>query len=283
MATTTQGRGESESLQQNIIDEAPRLGKSSRFRFRCHPGVDCFNRCCADVNIVLTPYDALRLRKALGLGSAELMTRYTIQPFTKEQRLPVLLLKMRDDEGKTCPFVGPKGCEVYEDRPWSCRMYPVGKASSGTSSRVGEEFFFVLSEDHCHGHREQQEWSIAEWLEDQGVAAFDAFGDRYRDLVLHERLLTGEQLGPAKMDMYFMACYDLDRFRRFVFESRFLQRFEVDSSAVEKIRTDDEALLNFGVDWLRFSLCGEPTMRVRPEVLEARKRALSDKPTRSDG
>ena len=36
--------------------------------------------------------------------------------------------------------------------------------------------------------------------------------------------------------MFYMACYDLDRFRRFVFETRFLQLFEVDEARVEALR-----------------------------------------------
>ena len=43
---------------------------------------------------------------------------------------------------------------------------------------------------------------------------------------------------------------------------------------VENLRTDDEALLNFGLDWLRFALFGEKTMRVKDEVLEKKRDEL---------
>ncbi len=65
-----------------------------------------------------------------------------------------------------------------------------------------------------------------------------------------------------------MACYDLDTFREFVFKSTFLTRFDLDGAAVEKLQTDDEALLQFAFRWLRFALFGEPTMQPRPEESE---------------
>ncbi|NIQ89284.1 MAG: YkgJ family cysteine cluster protein, partial [Deltaproteobacteria bacterium] len=70
------------------------------------------------------------------------------------------------------------------------------------------------------------------------------------------------------------ACYDLDKFREFVFESTLLARFEVDEDFVEEMRYDDEALLRFAFLWLRFSLFGEQTVKVKAEVAEAFKEKL---------
>ena len=74
--------------------------------------------------------------------------------------------------------------------------------------------------------------------------------------------------------MLYTACYDLDKFREFVFESTLLERFEVDEDFVEEMRQDDEALLRFAFLWLRFSLFGEPTVKPRSEVVEAFKGKL---------
>jgi hypothetical protein len=63
--------------------------------------------------------------------------------------------------------------------------------------------------------------------------------------------------------MFFMAAYDLDAFREFVFTTTFVKRFDLDDALVERLRTDDEALLLFGFRWLRFALFGEPTLRRR--------------------
>jgi hypothetical protein len=61
-----------------------------------------------------------------------------------------------------------------------------------------------------------------------------------------------------------MASYDLDTFRQFVFESSFLERFEVDINTVKSIRSEQESLLKFGMEWLLFALFNEGT--IRPKV-----------------
>ena len=66
-----------------------------------------------------------------------------------------------------------------------------------------------------------------------------------------------------------MGCYDLDRFRQFVFESSFLDRFELEDDLVEQIRSDDEALLRFAFRWLRFAIFAEPTLKARDTEAKA--------------
>ena len=77
--------------------------------------------------------------------------------------------------------------------------------------------------------------------------------------------------------MMYTACYDLDRFREFVFVSTLLQRFEIDEDLVEEMRQDDEALLRFAFLWLRFSLFGEQTVKIKKEVAEAFKGTIDKK------
>jgi Fe-S-cluster containining protein len=257
-------------FKDQILKEYPRLTREDRFRFACHPGVPCFNRCCRDVNIFLTPYDLLRMKDRLGISSEEFLARYAIIPFSKELRTPLVALKMNEDDEKACPFVGPQGCGIYEDRPWACRMYPLGLASPAEHPRQTEHpFYFLLHEEHCEGHCEDEEWTVAQWIADQGIEPYDEMGERFKQISLHGRLLLGEPLDPPKMDMLFMACYDLDRFRRFVFESTFLQRFDLDEQTIAEIRADDAELLKFGYRWIRFCLFGEPTMKVRDDAKPA--------------
>ncbi len=71
-----------------------------------------------------------------------------------------------------------------------------------------------------------------------------------------------------------MACYDLDKFRRFVTESKFLKYFDVEPELAETIRTDDVELMKFAFRWLRFALFNEPTMKIRKEVLEKKQKSM---------
>jgi len=176
-----------ELLKEKIINEQERLGPQDTFRFRCHPGVSCFNTCCSDVNIFLSPYDVLRLKKRLGISSTEFLEKYALLPVQRDMTTPVVLLRMGDNEAKSCQFLTEKGCGVYGDRPWPCRMYPVGLATSRDTEDGwrGERFYFLLEEEGCMGHREPEEWTIQQWLDDQEVDAYDEWGEAYKELSLH--------------------------------------------------------------------------------------------------
>jgi hypothetical protein len=69
--------------------------------------------------------------------------------------------------------------------------------------------------------------------------------------------------------MFYTVCYNIDKFREFVFESTFLKRFDVTDDVAEKIKTDDKELLKFGFQWLRYCLFGEKTIRVNSKSSEA--------------
>ncbi|MBD3298597.1 MAG: YkgJ family cysteine cluster protein [candidate division Zixibacteria bacterium] len=266
---------EVEKLKEEILKDYPRLSKDDTFAFACHSGVPCFNDCCGDVNIFLTPYDVIRLKTALGISSQEFLDRYTLMPFDKNLGYPVILLQMTDDDRKSCPFVKEDGCSVYNDRPWSCRMYPLGMASPGEGSEdLSDEFYFLLKESVCKGFREPKEQTVDEWLVDQGIVEYDEMGRDFKDLTLHPFFQEGSKLTPEKIEMFFMVCYNIDRFRDFVFKSSFLNKFEVDEDTVNAIREDDVALLKLGYKWLRFALFGEKSMTVKGDVLADKEQEL---------
>jgi Fe-S-cluster containining protein len=263
-------------LQERILADCPRLGSDDTFRFACHPGISCFNRCCGDVNVFLSPYDVLRMKKRLGMTSGDFLAQYTLLPIHKDMKTPVVMLRMNDDEGKTCPFVTDAGCSIYRDRPWPCRTYPLGLAAQKDTPDGwrGERFYFLLQEPVCRGYDEPREWTVRQWFDEQGLDEYDAWGEQFKELTLHEHFEKGGSLSPEKIRMLYTACYDLDKFRQFVFESTLLERFEVDEDFVGEMRSDDEALLRFAFLWLRFSLFGERTVKVKASVAEAVKAKL---------
>ncbi len=260
-----------ESFKEKILGEYDRLDLESKFRFGCHRDVSCFGRCCADVNIFLTPYDVLRMKNRIGVSSSEFLEKYIVPIMVEENQLPVVVLKMIEDEDKKCPFVSDKGCTIYEDRPWSCRIYPLGLASSKTGADEGEEFCFIVDPDEtfCEGFKEDKEWTVEEWLKDQDVGTFNKKSESYMQFTLHPHLKEKKELDDKKMQVFFKTCYDIDGFRKMMFESSFFNRFEVADDIKEKIKTDDEALLEFGISkWLKFALFHEDTMVVKDEELE---------------
>ncbi len=255
-------------LPESLKDRR-QLKADDTFCFSCHPGLSCFTNCCADINILLTPFDVLRLARRLEMSTQDFLDQHTMMPITKDLHLPVVILKMGDDEKKRCSFVDETGCSVYEDRPWSCRMYPLGMALPPARAGVEPEPVFVLFEDDfCAGFKEasDQHWTVESWKENQAVNRQEALEKGFQDIVSHPWFIGGRQLDPRRIEMFHTACYNLDRFREFVFSSSFLKRFELEDELVEQLRTNDEALLEFAFRWLRFALFGEPTIKVRQDA-----------------
>lgn len=254
---------EAPSVQETILREAPRLTLDDTLTFRCQKDLDCFTKCCADVSVVLTPYDVLRMKKALKIDSSEFLDRYTILTCSRKNNLPIVLLKMNPDD-KRCPFVTEQGCSVYAHRPWACRMYPLGLAEPEVPNPSEKGFYFVIREEQCHGHGQGSPCRLRDYIAAQGIEAFEMMGASFGRLMTNPFWQKGDPLTAEQAAMYVMACFDLDRFRRFVFDTRFLELFDVDETRQEVLREDDEELLEFAMQWLQFSLLKEKTMRLKP-------------------
>ena len=253
-----------EKLKEAILNEYPRLNKKSNFQFSCHKNISCFNRCCSDVNIFLTPYDIIRLKNRLKISSEEFLDKYTFLPIDENQNFPVVMLKMNGNEEKSCPFVSSEGCAVYEDRPWPCRMYPLGIASPKENGSNGdEEFYFILEEPVCQGYKEERNLTVDDWINEQQVEEYNEMGRCFKEISLHDYFKEGKKLIPSKLDMFYNVCYNIDKFREFVFQSTFLKRFDIDEDKIDKIKKDDEELLLLGFDWLKYCLFGEKTMKLK--------------------
>jgi hypothetical protein len=77
--------------------------------------------------------------------------------------------------------------------------------------------------------------------------------------------------------MFFTASYDLDRFKRFVFESTFLTLYDVDPETVEEIRKDEIALLRFSFKWLKWLLFKEGEFKLNETVAQQRQEKPEEK------
>jgi Fe-S-cluster containining protein len=255
----------------NILPE--KLTLDSALQFECHPKVSCFTACCHNIKIILTPYDILALRKRLNIPSHEFITRYTEPSYLEKTDMPGVQIKLVGEKNG-CPFVTPEGCTVYEDRPTACRYYPVGMADfheGGTDTAEEEKFFFLVKEPHCKGHEEPKQWTIREWRADQGVDLRDQMNKEWLRLVMRRKSFGLQAtLSEAAKRMFFMASTDLDTFRKFIFESSFLDTYEVDAETVAKIKEDDVELMLFSFKYLANTLFGAAGMAIKADKIKSK-------------
>ncbi len=240
-------------------------------KFRCYKGIECFNACCRNIDITLTPYDIIRLKQRLGLTSSEFLAGYTY-PF-EFGRNSIAGVKMQPvEEGTACQFMTDEGCSVYEDRPTACRYYPVGLLSL---RRADENFdrasYALVREDHCKGHLEDREISIRDYRKEQGLEEYDELGRGWRQLILKMKS-AGPSIGnlsKTSLQFFFMACYDLDRFREFIRSEGFSATFDIDDETRQALYEDDLALLKFGEQMIRQIMFGEETIKQKNDAYDA--------------
>ena len=254
-----------------------RLTASNTFCFACHKGVSCWNECCHDTDITLTPYDLIRIGRATNTPSGAAGLMFGTVAVHEASGMPVLKLKRVDNSEpkRPCVFLDPvEGCTIYADRPAACRYYPLGLASVKMKGHdAPEDFYFLVKEPHCKGHEEKREQTVAEFRAGEGVEPYDERNRGWIHILM--KLASWKALGGPRgkepdertKKMFLMATTDLDAFRRFVFGTSFLQRYAIDPETHPELATDDEALLKLALDWLRAILFNEPTLPLREDVL----------------
>ncbi len=223
------------------------LTEDELFCFACHSRVSCFNECCRDLNQFLTPYDIVRLKNHFKLSSSEFLKRYTAQHIGPQTGLPVMTITPADRFERICPFVTPSGCSVYENRPSSCRMYPVVRVLSRSRVEGKTEIrYALLREDHCHGFEQKRELTVLPCTPGQGLEPYNDANDLMMDIIsLKNQTMPGPLAGNAQ-SLFYTMCYDIDRLKE-TERIKGLENIEIPAAALN----DDEKLLRFGMNYLK--------------------------------
>ncbi len=250
---------------------------SKVIQFQCHKGIACWNACCSNIDISLSPYDILRLKRRFNISSGEFLQRYTV-PYEMEQS-SIAGVKLRPVEnGTACQFMAAEGCSVYQDRPTACRYYPVALLSLRRQDEYTDRASYALVEEpHCLGHQEPRSISIDAYRIEQGLEQYDELARGWRQLILKKKS-SGPSIGkPSKrsLELFFMVCYDIDRFSQFVASEGFNDLYDLPAQEMKDVLCDDIALMQFGFRFLRQVLFGEMSIPLRAGSAVRRRERLA--------
>ncbi|MFP3982384.1 MAG: YkgJ family cysteine cluster protein [Desulfurivibrionaceae bacterium] len=218
--------------------EVEELKKNEIFYFNCHPGVPCFTDCCRKLDLELTPYDVLRLKKRLGLTGRKFLDQYVDMVQNKETVFPRCFLKMDDNAEATCPFLTSEGCRVYEDRPGACRTYPLGRGAWQDKQGNFQAAYVLLKEAHCLGFTEENRQTVKYWLEHQYLTPYNEANDHLMTLLYHPMVKAGFYPSERQSRLYIETLYYLEELRESVKE-------EIG------VNMSDTSLLNYGINLLK--------------------------------
>lgn len=282
-------------MSENKFDDIPfqspvlpnQLELDSKLCFECKPGISCFNACCKQADITLAPYDIIRLKNRLGMTSGEFLKKHTV-PFEMDAHgMPGVKMRTTDNN-PVCLFMDEeKGCTVYTDRPSACRYYPIALMSARKADEYHDEQHYALvREPHCKGHEQPRELTVAEYRQEQGVEEFDELNRDYYRIILKKKS-AGPAVGrpsPTSFQLFFLASYDIDRFKQFLQSPNFRTVYNVSDEEYNTILNDDVECLKFAYRLLKQVLFGEESialqegafdkrMEERKEILELRRQA----------
>lgn len=219
-----------ETFQQ--MDEEIKFlaGRQSSFRFECK----ACGRCCGEYEIMLSPYDIFRLRKATGSTTSELIKSGTVRiermSFKKAfgfgpvvdmfemlgvsnvDTVPVAFMGYRnEDSGRNvCEFLasvekGKRFCSIYEHRPGMCRLHPLGCVTIGVRRK------WIFRRPLCETDKGSRQ-TVDEWLRESRARPFLEANSRF--LRMMRALLENPETLPAVTEKQWQGLekilYDFD-------------------------------------------------------------------------
>jgi Fe-S-cluster containining protein len=142
------------------------MNRKSPFSYVCN----ACGLCCHNKVITLSPYDVLRLARAVGISTRATIDRFTIRRGS--------ILKFTDDGA--CAALEGARCGVHRGRPLACRIYPLGIEHRQTAD---DEAFVILEPAAGSLGVYGIDGTVSDFVEAQGVDEYLGANAHYASLL----------------------------------------------------------------------------------------------------
>lgn len=115
----------------------------------------------------------------------------------------------------------------------------------------------MIQEAHCLGFEEPKKWTVREWKKSQAVEPYDEMNDLLMEIISLKNRSGRKRLEQQENELFYLACYDLDRYRDFVFEKRLWEAHPIEEKVLKDLEEDDVAMMQFGIEWIKGRLFGD--------------------------
>ena|ERR1022692_2026780 len=140
------------------------MDRATPFSYQCN---QC-GRCCHNQVITLSPYDVIRIARAMDITTGEVVRRYTIRRGSILRFLP---------EGGCSALEGTR-CGIHRGRPLACRLYPLGIERTASGER-----FIALEPARGSVGIYGNDSTAGDFIDANGTAPYFTAIERYRELL----------------------------------------------------------------------------------------------------
>ena len=168
-----------------------------KFNFKCQ----MTGNCCYKMEIFLNPFDILQIASALGTSTTETIDRYLLFLENRKQGFPRPIFKAAR-EG-FCSFNIDKKCTIHQNRPLSCRLFPLAKKKN---------IIYNTNSDFCLGLKIGEEISLQDYLLQEGAGLYIVEADSYYKLM--EKIMGKTDFSQVNIylkDIFYLVLYDIDK------------------------------------------------------------------------
>lgn len=216
------------------------LRADDTFYFRCK---QC-GSCCRDrIDILLSPFDLYRMAKELGKQLPEVLEEYGNYYIGSMSKVPLVALKMREDNGK-CHFLRDDNkCQIQMNKPSVCALFPLGRCAARKDD--GTDIFYIVQPTNC-GERDERH-TPREWMEEFNLEESEEWFRVWQDIVadLSERINKVLPKIPKTLDDKILSGIGGILYLRYDMEKPLIPQVkENDAAAVRMISMLEEMVKN---------------------------------------
>lgn len=201
-----------EKMIEELIQKP--LRADDKFNFRCD---QCGNCCKNRVDILLSPFDLCRMAQALENSIPDVLVKYVDIYIGDTSKVPLVSLKMREDNGK-CPFLDENNrCGIHANKPVVCALFPLGRCASRGEENT--DIFYILQPTDCGDKTESH--TPREWLGKFDLEESEQWFSIWQDIVMeiseHTKVLFPKMPGISGIGLQSYIAqilytnYDLDK------------------------------------------------------------------------
>jgi hypothetical protein len=121
------------------------------------------------------------------------------------------------------------------------------------------ERFMLIEEPHCKGFETTYTQSVEQWIDSQQLSDYNDMNDRFLEVLSVKNQRFPGPLDFSTTQRFIMACYDIDRFRKEVFDKGLLASTNLPEELLKDAVKDDTALLQIGFLWVNHALFSNPS------------------------